>query len=135
MKQHALIFLTALSFIACGGGGSSAGSTPSEITQPSNLKLVLSNTGITVEEEFNGYKVKITSSIILDEIKETSQSTIAVYGTINGSSTASLLKINTNYIDSKINVLVFKNDVLVAQSETFSVSNDDAINFGEITVN
>jgi len=164
MKKHILITLVILFFVACGSGeeGSATSVTPTIVagvttdsstssvttdvevltitdtstpTQTiSNLKLVLNNTGLTIKEEFNGYILQIIGSVTLDESQETSQSTIAVYGTINSSATASLLKINTNYIGSEISVAVFQDDVFLAQSETFSVSNDNAINFGDITI-
>lgn len=165
MKKHLLTPLISLLFIACGGGGGSSSDTSTNLvntetvttdssgssiattsdnssattstpsTSASNLKLALNNTGSTVEELFNGYTLKIISSVTLEELKETSQGTIAVYGTVNGDATQSLLKINTNYINSTISVAVFEDEALVAQSETFTVSNEDAINFGEITIN
>jgi len=115
---------------------SSSNSTETSSTvNTSNFKMAVNNIGATIKEEFNGYILQIITSSILEESKETSQSTIAVYGTINGDATKSLLKINTNYVGQTISVAVFKDESLVAQSETFEVSNTNPINFGEITIN
>ncbi|CAA6811304.1 MAG: Unknown protein [uncultured Sulfurovum sp.] len=108
----------------------------SESSEPiERSKTALSNTGTAVKSMFNGYELEVVSSKVLEQNEETSQSTIAVYGTINQYATESLLKINTNYVDSNITVLVFKDNNLVAESETFKVNSIDAINFSEITIN
>lgn len=163
MKKYLLTPIMASFFIACGGGGSSSSTTSAQEntntelsnsgtgsttttntatdnssstpTNTANLKIALDNTGSTLEKSFNDYVLKIIVSELLAESNETSQGTIAVYGTINGDATESLLKINTNYVGQSIYVAVYKDESLIAQSETFEVSNTDPINFGEITIN
>jgi len=100
----------------------------------SSLKMAVNNTGTIIKENFDEFVLQIIVSEPLHESEETSNSTIAVYGVINGSSTKSLLKLNTNYVGKTVSVAVFKDERLVAQSETFKVNNTNPINFGEITI-
>ena len=154
MKKYLLTPLIFLLFVACGGTGAgnstpsssqvadsnvdnveNMGTTTIENPTSSSFKMAVNNTGKTVNENFADYVLKVMTSKVLSEANEISQSTIAIYGTINSNATKSLLKINTNYINSTIYIAVFKDEVLVAQSKTFTISNKNAINFGEITIN
>lgn len=165
MRKFLLTPFVSFMFLACGGGdsttsqagndsdittsttntvqtGNQINSNPStgvvegENTQgTTSFKPALTNTGVAVEQEFNGFIIKVGSSMELGENNIISQSTIAIYGSINGLNTNSLLKLNTNYIGSDITVYVYKDDNLVSQSQTFNVVNEKPINFGEITMN
>ena len=138
MKKYLLTPFVSLFFIACGGGSSSNSSETAinSTINPSSetSKMSVNNMGNTIEEKFNNYLIKIATSVVLDDAQETSKSTIAVYGTINNLPTNALLKLNTNYLNSDIRVLVFENNQLVGQSALFTVSSTNPINFGEITI-
>jgi len=156
MYKHFSLFFVLFFFIGCGGGssGTTSESDPSSIeveslpslstttatsaeTNPSSnsaLKVAVNNTGTIIKKSFNEFVLQIIVSEPLLESEETSNSTIAVYGTVNGNATNSLLKLNTNYVGKTISVAVFKDERLVAQSETFKVNNREPINFGEITI-
>jgi hypothetical protein len=96
-------------------------------------KSVFNHMGKEVTADFHGYTIKIVSDKILNESEETSHSTIAVYGVINGQKTDALLKINENYHQSRIAVEVYKGSQLVGMSPIVAVEEDDiAVNFYNI---
>ncbi|CAA6822535.1 MAG: Unknown protein [uncultured Sulfurovum sp.] len=138
MKTYLLTPFVSLIFIACGGGSdeTSSKTAMTSMINPSmkTLNMSVNNMGHTIEEKFNNYLIKVGTSVVLDDAQETSKSTIAVYGTINNLPTNALLKLNTNYLNSDIRVLVFENNQLVGQSALFTVSSTNPINFGEITI-
>ncbi|CAA6815411.1 MAG: Unknown protein [uncultured Sulfurovum sp.] len=83
-----------------------------------------------IVQSFNGFEVKVTSTA---SVNATSSGTVAIYGSINGDNTASLLKLNANYaIGSSFVVKVYKDAKLVGMSSEL-VSGSTAINFGSIT--
>jgi len=70
-------------------------------------------------------------------ILTTSNSTIGIYGNINGKKTSSLLKINSNYINGdKFQVKVFDSNgiKLLGSSSIISFDGKNAINFGDINI-
>ena len=143
---HKTIGLTVLTLIltACGGGSSdattSSTSTTSELTNststltPSSLNVAVDNTGHSVQKSFNGYEIKVLSDKNLIGNDELSHSTIAVYGTINDTPTNALLKINSHYRDSNLTVEVYKNAELLATKKELSLTNQIAIDFGQIDI-
>ena len=65
---------------------------------------------------------------------ETSQETIAVYGTINGKETKALLKINSHYRESNLTIEVYKDEQLVAIKKALSFTDQIAVDFGKIEI-
>jgi len=136
--KNSLLTLSLLFLTACGGGGggSSADSSVSVNTLlPSSLKVSVDNTGEKIQKAFNEYNIQVLSDKTLEEDTETSHETVAVYGKINGESTKALLKINDNYRDSNITIEVYKNGSLVARKANLLLTNQVALDFGEITIN
>jgi starvation-inducible outer membrane lipoprotein len=136
-QKYTLFIMLSLLLTAC--GGSSNTPTQTETTQATTnssttvQQKVLSNMGTPVKQPFNGYELQVFSDKTLASDQETSQGTIAVYGSINGAETKSLLKINSNYRGSTISVKVYKDENLVAESNTIALNEQVALNFGEIT--
>lgn len=136
-QKYTLFIMLSLLLTAC--GGSSNTPTQTEATQSTTnsstvvQQKALSNMGTPVKQPFNGYELQVFSDKTLASDQETSQGTIAVYGSINGAETKSLLKINSNYRGSTISVKVYKDENLVAESNTIALNEQVALNFGEIT--
>ncbi len=136
-QKYTLFIMLSLLLTAC--GGSSNTPTQTEATQSTTnsstmvQQKALSNMGTPVKQPFNGYELQVFSDKTLASDQETSQGTIAVYGSINGAETKSLLKINSNYRGSTISVKVYKDENLVAESNTIALKEQVALNFGEIT--
>jgi len=130
MLYKSFITLALLSFFI--GCGSSSSST--EITQPpaQSLYKVVNNLGEPIEKEFKGYKLVIFSDKKLSSSNETSQSTKAIYGTVNDIPTNALLKINSNYHQMSIVVKVYKGNQLVGSSKELNIKDESAIDFGNI---
>lgn len=83
-----------------------------------------------IAKPFNGLEVKVTTSASVDA---TSSGTTAIYGSIDGTNTAALLKLNGNYATGSVFVVkVYKDGKLVGMSAE-KVSGSSAINFGSIT--
>lgn len=79
---------------------------------------------------FNGFEVQVTTTA---SVSATSSGTIAIYGSINGDNTASLLKLNDGYtVGSNFVVKVYKDSKLVGISSELE-SSSNVINFGSIT--
>lgn len=116
-----------------GTTSSSDSTTPTLI--PSSLKVAVDNMGNNVQKPFNEYEIKVLSDKNLTENDETSQETIAVYGTINGTPTKALLKINAHYRNSNLTIEVYKNGQLLATKEELSLTNQVALDFGQIDIN
>jgi hypothetical protein len=102
---------------------------------PSSLKVSVNNTGEKVQKTFNAYTIQVLSDKTLSTNSETSNETVAIYGTINGETTKALLKINANYRNSNITIEVYKDGALVAKKENLLLTDQVALNFGEITIN
>jgi starvation-inducible outer membrane lipoprotein len=136
-QKYTLFIMLSLLLTAC--GGSSNTPTQTEATQSTTnsstmvQQKALSNMGTPVKQPFNGYELQVFSDKTLASDQETSQGTIAVYGSIDGTETKSLLKINSNYRGSTISVKVYKDENLVAESNTIALNEQVALNFGEIT--
>lgn len=137
-QKYTLFIMLSLLLTAC--GGSSNTPTQTEATQSTTTnssttvqQKALSNMGTAVKQPFNGYELQVFSDKTLASDQETSQGTIAVYGSIDGAETKSLLKINSNYRGSTISVKVYKDENLVAESNTIALNEQVALNFGEIT--
>lgn len=131
-----LTFIT-LILTACEGDTSlstQSSSTETTTLSPSLLKVALDNMGSNVQKNFNEYEIKVLSDKNLTSEDETSQSTIALYGTIDGESTNALLKINSHYRDSNLTVEVYKNGTLLATKEALSLTNQIALDFGQIEI-
>ena len=150
-KNISLLILS-FALVACGGGSSSTGETDSSeptnnsnTTQntstesnssllPSSLPIALDHTGHAVQKSFNDYNIKVLSNKTLTGQEEISYETIAVYGSVNQQETKALLKINANYRDSLITLEIYKDSELLARKESLSLTNQIALNFGNITV-
>jgi hypothetical protein len=109
--------------------------TPDTTLQPySHLpQKVLNHMGQEVTKSFNGYTLKVVSNKTLQGIEETSQSTVGVYGKVNGQQTNALLKMNEHYQNSEIAIEVYYGSKLVGLSEVIEVQESDiAVNFHNI---
>ncbi|MBU1669399.1 hypothetical protein KKC13_13415 [bacterium] len=109
-------------------------STTTTLT-PSLQKVALDNMGNNVQKPFNEYEIRVLSDKNLTESDQTSQETIAVYGTINGLSTKALLKINSHYRESNLTIEVYKNSQLLVAKKELSLTNQIAVDFGQIDIN
>lgn len=137
-RLHQTLTLTFIALIlaACGGSESSSTSSPTQSNSSNTVQQkALSNMGTNVKQPFNGYEIQVLSDKTLANDQETSQSTIAVYGSVNGVATNSLLKINSNYKGSTITVNVYKGDHIVGTSKHITLNEQVAVNFGNITTN
>ncbi|KIM08023.1 MAG: hypothetical protein KU29_05550 [Sulfurovum sp. FS06-10] len=141
-QKYTLFIMLSLLLTACGGSSNTAmqtettqATTQATTTNSSTTvqQKALSNMGTAVKQPFNGYELQVFSDKTLASDQETSQGTIAVYGSIDGAETKSLLKINSNYRGSTISVKVYKDENLVAESNTIALNEQVALNFGEIT--
>lgn len=134
-----LTFLT-LIFTACGGGDSSSGSTTAETIPPlstltpSSQNVALDNMGNNIQKSFNGYEIKVLSDKELTESDRISKDTVAIYGTINQKPTNALLKLNSNYRDSNLTVEIYKENKLLATKKALSLTNQIAVDFGQIEI-
>lgn len=142
-KKYFIYSCTLFFITACGGGGGGSSTNSSTTTTttataeliPSSLKVSVNNTGEKIQKRFNDYTIQVLSDKTLSTNTETSHETVAIYGTINGKSTKALLKINDNYRNSNITIEVYKNETLVAKKENLSLTNQVALNFGNIIIN
>jgi hypothetical protein len=99
----------------------------------SNVMRVLDNTASPVVKSFETYEVVVVGDTNLSEAQSTSQSSKALYGTIDGKSTDALLKLNSNYSsDTQVVVKVYSSGKLVGSSEKIKIGNQSAIDFGTI---
>jgi hypothetical protein len=98
-----------------------------------NVMRVLDNTASPVVKSFETYEVVVVGDTNLSEAQSTSQSSKALYGTIDGKSTDALLKLNSNYSsDTQVVVEVYSSCKLVGSSEKIKIGNQSAIDFGNI---
>jgi hypothetical protein len=137
-KNYFFIIFLLFVFIGCGGGGTSSSSTnlsKNSIIEDRSLKnQAIDNLSKVIQKDFNGYKVLLFTDKKLNEQREISKDTKAIYGTINGKSTKALIKINSNYQNAVFIVKVYKGSKLVGQSKKFKLDNNsEFIDFGEIT--
>jgi|GEM_PF-1259520 len=115
-----------------------------KLVEPATLHYVfdltqqaLDNTGTLVSYDMtlgsNVYTIQLYTSQA--PTSTNSQSTIAVYGTLNGESTGSKIKLNSTYpSDTQFQIKVFdSNGTQVGQSAILAY-NADVINFGALTV-
>jgi hypothetical protein len=87
---------------------------------------------LEVSALFNGFNVDVTTNT---DMTTTSTGTIAIYGTIDGNNTGSLLKLNGNYVNgSNFVVKVYKENTLVGIGNEVSYSGNGVLNFGTIQV-
>ena len=135
--KYFIVMLSALFLTACGGGGGSSTDPATKLNTllPSSLKVSVDNTGEKIQKTFNEYSIQVLSDKTLSTDTETSHETVAIYGKINGESTKALLKINDNYRDSNITIEVYKAGSLVAKKTNLLLTNQVALDFGEITIN
>jgi hypothetical protein len=139
-KKIVFLFGLVLIFSGCGGGGGSKSSNISNSKTPAikedkSLKVnAVDHLNSVVQKDFNGYKIVLFTNKKLDESKELSKETKAVYGTINNKPTNALIKINANYDNATFIIKVYKNSQLVGQSKKFKLTpNKEFVNFGKIT--
>jgi hypothetical protein len=100
----------------------------------SKEKQAFNNMGKIVEADFNTYTLKLLSDKTLTQAEVTSPESIVVYGTINQKATNALLKINANYRESNLTLQVFDNALLVYQKEHILLTNQIAVNFGNLQI-
>jgi len=99
----------------------------------SNIIKALDNMGNEIIKSFENYEVIVLTNTKLTEAQSTSQSSKALYGTIDGKSTEALLKLNSNYSgDAQVAVEVYANGKLVGSSDKITIGNQSAIDFGTI---
>jgi hypothetical protein len=96
-----------------------------------SFNAAVDNSGNAVSTTINNFTVKVFSDA---NLTTTSNGTIAIYGTIDGTSTGAALKLNDTYSNTaKFAVKVYDaNNTLVAISQELS-HNATAINFGALT--
>jgi hypothetical protein len=83
-----------------------------------------------VIQSFDSLTIKVTTS---GKVNQTSQSTDAIYGVIDGNETKGVFKLNTHYLDSSLFVVkVYRDAQLVAISDELISDNHIPINFGSL---
>lgn len=93
--------------------------------------LAIDNQAEDIVTVFEEHRVEVYTNKLLS--KEPSNSTKAIYGNINGTSTLSLLKINSNYVDGdKFIVRIYDDDTLVGESSVLILSGS-SLKFNDIT--
>lgn len=95
---------------------------------------VLNNMGNPSTKVFNGFVLELRSNKVLSDNLKLSKESVVVFGSINGKKTNALLKINENYRDSNLTLLIYKNNALVYKKENIEFKNQVAVNFGDIVV-
>jgi len=99
----------------------------------SMLYKAVDNTGAEVIKPFETYEIVVLSDTKLNDDKLTSQSSKALYGTINGKLTEALLKLNSNYSgEMQIGVEVYENSKLIGSTQAIKIGTQNAIDFGSI---
>jgi hypothetical protein len=135
IKTLSLVVLAGL-FIGCGDASSivaekDENQIANQVAKKS-FKVAMDNSVHEVSGAFNNYKVVVyTDGEISDK---PSQDTKAIYGKINGKSTASLLTINGNYSDGDVfKVKVYQNNKLVGESDE-KVLTGNTLEFSNIDI-
>jgi len=100
-----------------------------------NFNKAYNHIGTEVKKSFGDYTVEVYTNQPLSSLTIPANTTKAVYGTINGLPTNSLLKINETYPDkTMVIVKVYKDSKLVGVSVIKELlSSDISLNFGAIT--
>lgn len=100
-----------------------------------NFNKAYNHIGTEVKKSFGDYTVEVYTNQPLSSLTIPANTTKAVYGTINGLPTNSLLKINETYPDkTMVIVKVYKDSKLVGVSVIKELlSSDISLNFGVIT--
>lgn len=133
-SKFSLVLLTVL-FVGCGGSSATSenASDTNVLSETNTFKIAKDNSIHEVSGTFKNYKVVVYTDGTVED--SPSQSSKAVYGKINGESTASLLTINSNYSnDDAFQVKVFdKNNVLLGQS-TKKVLFGEILEFSDIEI-
>ena len=137
MLKISIAVLAAFVLIGCGGGGSgeSASNVKGNVTELVDKpfgKLASNNLNRPIEQDFNGYKIRVYIDKKLSDKEELSKETKALYGYINGQNTKALLKINKNYKNTLLQVKVYKNSKLVGESKKIAIGEKEIIYFGKI---
>ena len=117
--------------VGCGGASNSADNTQLN-NRTESFKIAKDNSVHNVTGEFKGYKIVVYTDTTIED--RPSPSTKAVYGKINGESTASLLTINSNYSNGdNFKVKVYKNGELVGESSQ-EVLLGESVEFRDIEI-
>ena len=133
-SKWGLIIVTAL-LVGCGGGSSNNTDTQKRVSlddRAESFTIAKDNSVHNVTGEFKGYKIVVYTDATIED--KPSKSTKAIYGKINGESTASLLTINSNYSDGdSFKVKVYKNGELVGESSQ-EVLFGESVEFSDIEI-
>ena len=131
MKKLSLGLLVSL-FVGCGDGTSPTVQKDENQAVEKSFKIAMDNSVHELSGEFSNYKIVVYTDGDIED--NPSQSTKAIYGKINGKSTASLLTINSNYKDGDIfKVKVYEGDRLVGESDE-KVLTGDTLEFNNINI-
>ena len=129
MKRRFGLVVVMLLLVGCGDASTSK---VKESVSPKTFKVAVDNSVHEASGEFNNYKVVVYTNGEVDD--KPSQSSKAIYGKINGKSTASLLTINSNYSDGDVfKVKVYKDGKLVGESNE-KVLSGDTLEFSSIKI-
>ena len=133
-SKWGLIIVTAL-LVGCGGGSSNNIDTQRRASlddRTESFTVAKDNSVHNVTGEFKGYKIVVYTDATIEN--KPSKSTKALYGKINGESTASLLTINNNYSDGdSFKVKVYKDGELVGESSE-EVLSGETVRFSDIEI-
>ncbi len=134
MQKIYLLLSLMLALLIIGCGGSSAQNSPKVLGNNTSFTIAKDPLMHDVIKPFQTYTLKLKTNYTLED-DALSKDIISVYGTINGTNTKALLKLNHNYpTGTQIVMEIYDaKDNLIMTSKPTELKSD-IVNLGEISI-